>query len=132
MRKIMLMIISLGCISMANAGQAPQPCGPAGQLADDFSANVGSDARCFELRMYTAEAAVNGEGGINDLHQRLRSTEPKWLLCGSDSMTQTLWYGCWLIVTVLIASKYGRDSRLTQPGLHLGKNTLSEFQSKPT
>ena len=60
---------------MANAGQAPQPCGPAGQLADDLSANVGSDARCFELRMYTAEAAVNGEGGINDLHQRFREEE---------------------------------------------------------
>ena len=75
MRKIMLMIISLGCISMANAGQAPQPCGPAGQLAAAFSANVGSDARCFELRMYTGEAAVIGEGGINDLHQRFREEE---------------------------------------------------------
>jgi hypothetical protein len=75
MKKIMLIIMSLGCISLANAGQAPQPCGPAGQLADEFSANVGSDARCFELRMYTAEAAVNGEGGINDLHQRFREEE---------------------------------------------------------
>ena len=75
MRKIVLMIMGLGCISFANAGQAPQPCGPAGQLADEFSANVGSDARCFELRMYTAEAAVNGEGGINDLHQRFREEE---------------------------------------------------------
>ena len=75
MRKIMLIIMGLGCISLANAGQAPQPCGPAGQLADEFSANVGSDARCFELRMYTAEAAVNGEGGINDLHQRFREEE---------------------------------------------------------
>ena len=45
MRKIVLMIMGLGCISFANAGQAPQPCGPAGQLADEFSANVGSDAR---------------------------------------------------------------------------------------
>ena len=75
MRKIVLMIMGLGCISFANAGQAPQPCGPAGQLADEFSANVGLDARCFELRMYTAEAAVNGEGGINDLHQRFREEE---------------------------------------------------------
>ena len=75
MRKIMFIIMGLGCISLANAGQAPQPCGPAGQLADEFSANVGSDARCFELRMYTAEAAVNGEGGINDLHQRFREEE---------------------------------------------------------
>ena len=75
MRKIVLMIMGLGCISFANAGQAPQPCGPAGQLADEFSSNVGSDARCFELRMYTAEAAVNGEGGINDLHQRFREEE---------------------------------------------------------
>ncbi|MCH2348275.1 MAG: hypothetical protein MK299_12945, partial [Pseudomonadales bacterium] len=29
-----------------SAAPAPQPCGPAGQLADEFSANVGSDARC--------------------------------------------------------------------------------------
>ena len=71
----MLIIMGLGCISLANAGQAPQPCGPAGQLADEFSANVGSDARCFALRLYTAEAAVNGEGGINDLHQRFREEE---------------------------------------------------------
>jgi hypothetical protein len=50
----------------------PAPCGPAGQLSSDFSANVGSDARCFELRMYTA---TNASGDINMLHQRFREQE---------------------------------------------------------
>lgn len=68
-------LVAFGFIGFATAGEAPQPCGPAGQLSEEFSKNVGSDARCFELRMYTAEPAVNGKGGIDDLHQRFREEE---------------------------------------------------------
>ena len=37
-----------------------------------LAANVGSDARCFELRMYTA---TNARGDIDMLHQRFREQE---------------------------------------------------------
>ena len=68
MKKILAVFLtSFGLIGFANAGEAPEPCGPAGQLSEEFSKNVGSSARCFELRMYTAEPAVNGKGGIDDL-----------------------------------------------------------------
>lgn len=59
----------------AMAQEAPQPCGPAGDLSDTLSKNVSEEARCFELRMYTAEEAVEGKGGIDDLHQRFRELE---------------------------------------------------------
>ncbi|MFL2846684.1 MAG: NIPSNAP family protein [Pseudohongiellaceae bacterium] len=76
MKKILAVFLtSFGLIGFANAGEAPEPCGPAGQLSEEFSKNVGSSARCFELRMYTAEPAVNGKGGIDDLHQRFREEE---------------------------------------------------------
>ena len=76
MKKIILTIVmSFGLIGFANAGETPQPCGPAGDLSAEFSKNVGADARCFELRMYTAPAAVDGKGGIDDLHQRFREEE---------------------------------------------------------
>ena len=65
----------LGLTSQSFAQQAPQPCGPAGDLSPEFSKNVGADARCFELRMYTAEEAVDGEGGIDDLRPRFRELE---------------------------------------------------------
>jgi|TARA_B100001250_G_scaffold119910_1_gene101756 hypothetical protein len=68
-------LVVFGFVGFASAGEAPQPCGPAAQLSEEFSKNVGSDARCFELRMYTAEPAVNGKGGIDDLHQRFREEE---------------------------------------------------------
>ncbi len=76
MRKILItFFMACGLITGANAGEAPQPCGPAGQLAEEFAANVDANARCFELRMYTAEPAVDGEGGIDSLHQRFREEE---------------------------------------------------------
>ena len=62
--------------TFAGAAQAQRPpappCGPAGQLSAELNANVGSDARCFELRMYTA---TNRNGDINMLHQRFREQE---------------------------------------------------------
>ena len=63
----------------AAAAPALPPCGPAGQLSAEFAANVDANARCFELRMYTADPARDGEGdfegGINELHQRFREEE---------------------------------------------------------
>ena len=44
-------------------------------LPSEFSNNVAADSRCFELRMYTAEPARDGEGGIDNLHQRFREGE---------------------------------------------------------
>ena len=56
----------------AQAQRPPDACGPAGQLPAELSANVGSNARCFELRMYTA---TNESGDIDMLHQRFREQE---------------------------------------------------------
>jgi len=54
-------------------------CGPSDQLGSDVGANVGSNARCFEIRMYTADPTRDGvgnfKGGINELHQRFREQE---------------------------------------------------------
>ena len=38
-------------------------------LVKKFSKNVDKDSRCFELRFYTADPAVNGKGGVDDLHR---------------------------------------------------------------
>lgn len=70
-----LLIIVLGYSSTAFAGEAPAPCGPAGQLTSEYADNVAADSRCFELRMYTAAAADDKQGGINMLHQRFREQE---------------------------------------------------------
>ena len=44
-------IAAFGLVNLASGADAPQPCGPADQLPEELSNNVGSDARCFELRM---------------------------------------------------------------------------------
>ena len=76
MRKaIFAVVISIGLSGLAYAQDDPAPCGPAGDLAMEFSKNVAPDSRCFELRMYTAEPEQNGQGGINNLHQRFREGE---------------------------------------------------------
>ena len=59
--------------------EGPDPCGPASNLGEDFSKNVDKDSRCFELRFYTADPAVNGKGGVDDLHQRFRERQIKLL-----------------------------------------------------
>ena len=69
---IIALIVSFGLASPAQAQRPPDACGPAGQLPAELSANVGADARCFELRMYTA---TNERGDINALHQRFREQE---------------------------------------------------------
>jgi len=64
------------------AAQASAPlsaCGPKDQLSAELGANVGTNARCFEIRMYTADPTRDGvgsfKGGINELHQRFREEE---------------------------------------------------------
>ena len=61
------------------AQEGPDPCGPANILDEEFSKNVAEDSRCFELRFYTADPAVNGKGGVDDLHQRFRERQIKLL-----------------------------------------------------
>ena len=72
---VFTVMISFGLTGLARAQEAPAPCGPAGQLSKELSGNVAADSRCFELRMYTAEPARDGKGGINNLHQRFREKE---------------------------------------------------------
>ena len=61
------------------AQEVPDPCGPANILDGDFSKNVAENSRCFELRFYTADPAVNGKGGVDDLHQRFRERQIRLL-----------------------------------------------------
>ena len=77
MRRIVFaLIIGLSVSGVASAQDDPSlPCGPAGHLPSELSGNVAADSRCFELRMYTAEPARHGEGGIDNLHQRFREGE---------------------------------------------------------
>ena len=72
---LMSMMLLIAGIGMVNAQGNMAPCGPAGDLADELSGNVAGDSRCFEIRMYTAEPAVDGVGGIDNLHQRFREEE---------------------------------------------------------
>jgi len=77
MKRVMLALVgglaaSLAFTAGAEAQQPPEACGPAGQLPAELSRNVASDARCYELRMYTA---TNERGDINMLHQRFREQE---------------------------------------------------------
>jgi hypothetical protein len=57
----------------------PDPCGPKAQLSESLGKNVGANARCYEIRMYTADPTRDGvgqfKGGINELHQRFREKE---------------------------------------------------------
>ncbi len=71
-KAILALIISLGFSTPVHAQRPPAACGPSGDLPSELSSNVASDARCFELRMYTA---TNERGDIDDLHQRFREEE---------------------------------------------------------
>lgn len=76
MRKLLITLLLTASFSgLAQAQSSLPPCGPAGDLPADLAANVDENARCFELRMYTAEPEQNGVGGINNLHQRFREAE---------------------------------------------------------
>ncbi len=75
-RLALALVIGLGFSGVASAqDNANPPCGPAGHLSPELSSNVAADSRCFELRMYTAEPARDGKGGIDNLHQRFREGE---------------------------------------------------------
>ena len=71
-KSIFALVLSLAFSAAAEAQRPPEACGPSGQLPSELSRNVGADARCFELRMYTA---TNERGDINMLHQRFREQE---------------------------------------------------------
>ena len=74
-RIIFTIIMSFSLTGMASAQDAPPPCGPAGDLSAELSDNVAAESRCFEIRMYTAEPERDGQGGIDNLHQRFREKE---------------------------------------------------------
>jgi hypothetical protein len=74
---VFAVIVSFGLCGLSRAQEAPAPCGPANQLSKELSRNVAADSRCFEMRMYTAEPARDGKGGIDNLHQRFREAEIK-------------------------------------------------------
>ena len=72
---LLLFLLLFGFSQLAGAQSTMPPCGPASTLSEELSGNVDEDSRCFEIRMYTAEPAVNGVGGIDNLHQRFREAE---------------------------------------------------------
>ena len=81
MKKVVFaIVIGFSFSGLAHAQRTPPaPCGPAGQLSADFSANVAADSRCFEIRMYTVDKSRIGTGDlvgdIDMLHQRFREEE---------------------------------------------------------
>lgn len=75
MQKLFVILLGMGFFGLASAQGNMPPCGPAGDLPAELAANVDDNARCFELRMYTAEPEQNGVGGIDNLHQRFREAE---------------------------------------------------------
>ena len=95
-RIILLSVFALFVTLPASAQQNAEPCGPAADLSEDFSKNVDSDSRCFELRMYTAEPAVDGEavlitctsGSVRRRWPFLRSMVPRLSLYGSVWTTE--------------------------------------------
>ena len=74
-RLLTILLLTLGHVGLAEAQSTLPPCGPAGEIPEELSANIDDNARCFELRMYTAEPEQNGVGGIDNLHQRFREAE---------------------------------------------------------
>ena len=79
MRSIFSLLLVYLFSMQVNAQEGPDPCGPANVLDEEFSKNEAKDSRCFELRFYTADPAVNGKGGVDDLHQRFRERQIKLL-----------------------------------------------------
>lgn len=79
------MIVALNALILPRLSSAAEnaaplaPCGPKAQLPAELGTNVDVNARCFEIRMYTADPTRDGvgnfRGGINELHQRFREQE---------------------------------------------------------
>ena len=156
MRRIVFaLIIGLSVSGVASAQDAPPPpCGPAGHLPSEISGNVAADSRCFELRIYTAEPARNGKGGIDqrfregevalfDLHQRFRegevalfegfgNTVQKLSRSGRSSMIPTRWSGCWPIGTARTETRSLLASARTRTGLRSERSTTCRSTSRPS
>ena len=75
---VMILFLSPQFFSTSIA-QNENPCGPARVLDSEFASNVAQDSRCFELRFYTANPAVEESGGVDDLHQRFREKQQELL-----------------------------------------------------
>ena len=75
---VMILFLSPQFFSTSFA-QNENPCGPARVLDSEVASNVAQDSRCFELRFYTANASVEGSGGVDDLHQRFREKQQELL-----------------------------------------------------
>lgn len=70
------LFITFSCFQVSIGNEMILGCGPSGILGKEFSSNVDSDSRCFEVRMYTAAPEnPDGVGGIGNLHQRFREQE---------------------------------------------------------
>ncbi|HBW84133.1 MAG: hypothetical protein CMD92_01025 [Gammaproteobacteria bacterium] len=74
-----VILVLLQQIYSAVNAQDGDPCGPASVLSGEVAINVAEDSRCFELRFYTADPAVDGSGGVDDLHQRFREKQQELL-----------------------------------------------------
>ena len=76
-RFVMLLVLFTFIVPQVNtAAEVMLSCGPAGKLDSNFSSNVDSGSRCFEIRMYTAAPKTSdGVGGIDNLHERFREKE---------------------------------------------------------
>lgn len=74
-RLILAALLAMGLAGTATAQQNLPPCGPSAQLPAELGGNVADNARCFEIRMYTAAPVEDGVGGIDNLHQRFREAE---------------------------------------------------------
>ena len=74
-----VILVLLQQIYPAANAQDGDPCGPASVLSGEIAINVAEDSRCFELRFYTADSAVDGNGGVDDLHQRFREKQQELL-----------------------------------------------------
>ena len=79
MRSIFSLLLVYFFSIQVNAQEGPDPCGPANIHDEEFYKNVANASRCFQLRFYTADPAVNGKGGVDDLHQRFRERQIKLL-----------------------------------------------------
>lgn len=79
MSKIVSLCLLMLCSLQLQAQENPDPCGPAASLSEELSTNVAENSRCFELRFYTAASAVDGEGGVDNLHQRFREKQQSLL-----------------------------------------------------
>ena len=75
MRKTFFILLINLFFTTALAQEKQESCGQSSLLSEEVAKNVADDSRCFELRFYTAEPAINGKGGVDDLHQRFREKQ---------------------------------------------------------